>query len=103
MEILKDYGFLKEDAGKLIIQQHPSENRIIELLEYYGGITTKPTLTKHFIFREVASRIFDSLLDHMKRKLLLSEERGGISLLKLSEVKELRESIVESFEKRKML
>jgi tetrahydromethanopterin S-methyltransferase subunit G len=98
VEVLRDYGFLYEENGKYFIQQHPTENRIIELLEYYGGMTTKSTLAKHFVFREAASRIFDSILEHMERKLLIQERHGNIHLMTLSEVKSLREKIVEAFE-----
>jgi hypothetical protein len=101
VEILKDYGFLKEDGGKLLLQQHPTESCIIELLEYYGGSTAKHTLAQHFVFREAASRIFDSFLDHMKRKLLLSDDHGNIRLLKPSEIKEIREEVIEVFEKKR--
>ena len=101
VEVLRDYGFLYEENGRYFIKQHPTENRIIELLEYYGGMTTKSTLAKHFVFREVVSRIFDSILEHMERKLLIQEHHGNIHLMALSEVKSLREKIVETFEEYK--
>jgi hypothetical protein len=101
VEILKDYGFLNEENGKYFLQQHPTESRIIELLDHYGGMTAKPTLARHFVFREAASRIFDSILEHMKRKLLIKEYQRNIYLMTLSEVKNLREKIIEAFEEHK--
>jgi hypothetical protein len=98
-KILVDYRFLKEEQGKYKILKHPSEERVIELLENYGGSTTKTTLMKHFIFREAAEHVFDSLLEHMERKLLIAREsREIIRLLKLPEIKKLREESVNKFE-----
>jgi hypothetical protein len=103
-KILVDYGFLKEEQGKFRIQKHPSEERIVELLEYYGGSSTKATLMKHFIFREAAEHVFDSLIEHMERKLLIvHESREIIRLLKLPEVKRLREDSQKKFEEKKSI
>jgi hypothetical protein len=100
--ILKNYGFLKEENGKFHLQQHPAEERIRDLLEYYGGTTTKSTLAKHFIFSEASSKIFDSILEHMERKLLIQiQKKDNIQLLSLHHIKELKDKISKDFEKYK--
>jgi hypothetical protein len=103
-KILVDYGFLKEEQGKYKILKHPSEERVVEFLEYYGGSTTKTTLMKHFIFRGAAEHMFSSLLEHMERKLLIAREsREMVCFLKLPEVKKLREESVKKFEHKKSI
>jgi hypothetical protein len=97
VEVLKDYGFLKEENGKFHLQQHPAEERIKELLQYYGE-TTKSTLAKHFIFREAASKSFDSILEHMERKLLIQKNKDNIQLLHPHHIKELKDKISKDFE-----
>jgi len=102
-KILVEYGFLKEEQGKFRIQRHPSEECILELLEYYGGGTTKATLMKHFIFREATEHVFDSLLEYMERKLLIAREsRDFVRVLKLTEVKNLRDESLNKFEIKKL-
>ncbi|MEM2851504.1 MAG: hypothetical protein QXW18_06860 [Candidatus Bathyarchaeia archaeon] len=102
--ILKDSGFLSEEQEKYHIRKHPSEERIIEILEHHGGKTSRDTLMKYFVFREAAEHIFDSLLSHMERKLLISREhRETTVLLKLSDVKQRREQAVTQFEQKKRM
>jgi len=103
-KVLLDYGFLKEKNGKYMIQKHPSEECVLELLDYYGGRTTKSELKKHFVYREAEERIFDSLIELMERKLLIMlEGREVIKLLKPPEVKRLREDVIEKYEQKKAL
>jgi hypothetical protein len=103
-KVLADYGFLSEEHGKFRIQRHPSEERILELLQYYGGSTTRATLMKHFIFREATEHVFDSLLEHMERKLLIAREsREVVRFLNLPEVKRLREDSLANFEQKKSI
>jgi|YelNatPaOPRAMG01_1025707.scaffolds.fasta_scaffold08326_8 hypothetical protein len=101
VEVLKGYGFLSEENGKYLIRQHPTEDRIIELLEHYGKMTAKSTLAKHFVFREAMLRIFDSILEHMERKMLIQERHGNIHLMTLHDVKSLREKVIRDFEEYK--
>jgi len=100
-KVLVDYGFLREtDEGKYKLIRHPSEERVTELLQdYYGGSTSKDSLAKHFIYREAAERVFDSLISHMQRKFLVTREaRQVIRYLKLPEIKRMRDDSVEQFE-----
>jgi hypothetical protein len=100
-EVLKNYGFLNEEYGKYYIQHHPVEKLIIELLEHYGGTTTKYNLAKHFVFKEAMSRVFDSILGHMERKMLIEVRHGNVSLVRLHNLKDLRERAIKAFEEHK--
>jgi hypothetical protein len=101
VKVLKNYGFLTEENGKYHIRQHPVENRIIELLNCYGGMTTKSTLAKHFVLTDSTSRVFDFILQHMERKMLIQELHGNIYLMTLHDVKKLREKAIKDFEDHK--
>lgn len=98
VKVLKDCGFLEEEQGKYRIKRHPSEERVIEILERYGGSTSKSTLMRHFIFREAMERIFDSLLEHMERKMLIAYEHNTIRLIKLHDVRRRREEFINKFQ-----
>jgi len=101
-KILEDYGFLKKAENLYKLVRHPSEDRVIELLEYCGGSISKDRLKRYFIFREPASYVFDNLLAYMSRKMLISiDKKGHVSLLKLSELQEKRQSLINRFYQKK--
>jgi len=102
--ILKNYGFIEEKSGKYHLRTHPSEERIIDLIDKHGGVISKATLIDNFIFREVNAHLIDSLLDHMERKLLISREhRDLVQYLSLADVKKRRDYVVQLFEQKKLV
>jgi len=42
-------GFLKQEGEKLILRRHPTEDRILEILEDHGGSMSRALLVGHFI------------------------------------------------------
>jgi len=102
--ILKNYGFLEERKGKYYLRIHTSEDRIIDLLDRHDGACSKNALINNFIFKEMNVHLFDSLLEHMERKLVISREhRDLVHYLSLADIRKLRDDTVKLFEQRKLV
>jgi hypothetical protein len=102
--ILKNYRFIDEKAGRYYVQRHSAEERAIDLIDRHDGATNKTTLINHFMFREVNSHIFEALLEHMERKLMISmEHRDIVHYLSLPDIKRLRDAAVSSFGQKRLM
>jgi len=102
--ILKNYGFVEEKSGKYFLRAHPSEDRIIDLLDRHEGVSSKNALIGNFIFKKTNMHLFDSLLNHMERKLVISVEHHDlVHYLSLADVRRLRDDVVKLFEQKKLV
>jgi len=100
---LKDFKFLKEDEGKFYLCRHPIEERIITILKDFGGEAQKKEIMKFFVYTDSEVRVLESIFSHMRRKLLIRLVGDKIQLIKSDEVKKMKESCEDGFEKYKEL
>lgn len=102
--ILKNYEFVEESNGKYHLKNHPSEERVKDLIERHGGVINKDILISNFIYKDANKHLFDSLLDYMERKLLISQVRRDlVQYLSLADLKKQRDETVREFEQKRAL